>query len=97
MFIGIARYDFIVRDSTSLKDKRKVVRSIVGTLRSKFNASIAEVDHVDLRQRGAIGVSCTSNSAFHAKKMLMEMERVLRNQYSIEVLDVLTEVVVPDA
>jgi uncharacterized protein YlxP (DUF503 family) len=97
MYIGIARYDFLVPGSTSLKDKRQVVRSIVSTLRSKFNASIAEVDHMDLRQRGAIGVSCISNSSFHANKMLLEMERVLRNQYAIEVVDVTKEVLVPDA
>ena len=52
---------------------------------------------MDLRQRGAIGVSCISNSSFHANKMLLEMERVLRNQYAIEMLDVSKEVVVPDA
>ena len=75
MFVGIARYDFLVPGSTSLKDKRQVVRHIVGGLRTKFNAGVAEVDHQELRQRGAIAVSCVSESSFHAKKMLMEMER----------------------
>lgn len=97
MFIGIGRYDFIVPGSTSLKDKRQAVRHVVGVLKAKFNASIAEVDHMDLYQRGAIGVSCVSNTSFHAKKMLHEVERVVRNQHSIEVIDAATEVVVPDA
>lgn len=96
MFVGIGRYDFLVPGSTSLKDKRQVVRHIVGGLRAKFNASIAEVDHQDLRQRGAIGVSCVSESSFHAKKQLMEIERFVRNQYAIEVLDATLEVVTPD-
>ncbi len=97
MFVGIARYDFLVPASRSLKDKRQVVRHIVGGLRSKFNVSIAEVDHQDLRQRGAIAASVVSESAFHAKKMLHEVERFVRSQYAIEVLDVHTEVVTPDA
>jgi len=97
MFVGIARYDFLVPGSTSLKDKRQVVRHIVGGLRAKFNAGVAEVDHQDLRQRGAIAVSCVSESSFHARKMLHEIERWVRNQYAIEVLDAHVEVVSPDA
>ncbi|MGH2771168.1 MAG: DUF503 domain-containing protein, partial [Actinomycetota bacterium] len=93
----IARYDFLVPASRSLKDKRQVLRRIVGGLRTKFNASIAEVDHQDLRQRGAIAVCAVSESAFHAKKMLHEVERFVRSQHAIEVLDVYTEVVTPDA
>jgi len=96
MFVGIARYDFLVPGSTSLKDKRQVVRHIVGGLRAKFNASIAEVDHQDLRQRGAIAVSCVSESSFHARKMLHEIERYVRNQYAIEVLGARVEVVTPE-
>ncbi|HKN49263.1 MAG TPA: DUF503 domain-containing protein [Actinomycetota bacterium] len=96
MFVGIARYDFLVPGSTSLKDKRQVVRHIVGGLRTKFNAGVAEVDHQELRQRGAIAVSCVSESSFHAKKMLMEMERYMRNQYAIEVLGATVDVVSPD-
>ena len=96
MFVGIARFDFLVPGSTSLKDKRQVVRHIVGGLRAKFNASIAEVDHQDLRQRGAIAVSCVSESSFHARKMLHEIERYVRNQYAIEVLGAQVEVVTPE-
>jgi hypothetical protein len=97
MYVGFARYDFLIPASGSLKDKRQVVRHVVGTLRNKFNASIAEVDHQDLRQRGAIGVSCVSESSFHARKILQEIERVVRSQYAIEVLSVETEVMHPDA
>ena len=96
MYVGFARYDFLVPASGSLKDKRQVLRHVVGSLRAKFNASIAEVDHQDLRQRGAIGVSCVSESSFHARKMLQEIERSIRSQYAIEVLSVETEVVKPD-
>lgn len=97
MFVGVARYDFLVPGSTSLKDKRQAVRHVVGGLRAKFNASVSEVDFQDLRQRGAIGVSCISESSYHARKMLMEIERYVRSQYAIEVLDASVEVMTPDA
>ncbi len=97
MYVGMARYDFVVPGSTSLKDKRRVVRSMTASVRAKFNVSVAEVDHQDLRQRGAVGLCCVSNSSFHAKKMLMEIERFVRGQYEIEIVDVYTEVTTPDA
>jgi uncharacterized protein YlxP (DUF503 family) len=97
MYVGVARFDFLVPGSTSLKEKRRVVQSMIGTLNSKFNVAVAEVEHQDLRQRGTLGISCVSNSSFHAQKMLHEVERYLRGRYEVEIVDVDIEVMVPDA
>ncbi|HEU4868402.1 MAG TPA: DUF503 domain-containing protein [Actinomycetota bacterium] len=97
MYVGVARFDFLVPGSTSLKEKRRVVQSMIGTLSSKFNVAVAEVEHQDLRQRGTLGISCVSNSSFHAQKMLHEVERYLRGRYEVEIVDVDIEVMVPDA
>jgi uncharacterized protein len=70
---------------------------MIGTLSSKFNVAVAEVEHQDLRQRGTLGISCVSNSSFHAQKMLHEVERYLRGRYEVEIVDVDIEVMVPDA
>jgi uncharacterized protein len=97
VFVGVARLEFRVLGSTSLKEKRRVLSHITGSVRSRFSVAIAEVDHLELHQRAAVGVSCVSNSSFHAKKMLHEVERFVRSQPAIEVLDVEIEVMVPDA
>lgn len=97
MFVGMGRYDFLIPGSTSLKDKRRVVNHLVGTMRSKYNIAIAEVDFQDLRQRGTLGVSCVSNSSFHVKKMMQEIKRHLSNHYAIEMIDADIEVTTLDA
>jgi uncharacterized protein YlxP (DUF503 family) len=97
MYVGVARFDFLVPGSTSLKEKRRVVQSMIGTLSSKFNVAVAEVEHQDLRQRGTLGISCVSNSSFHAQKMLHEVERYLRGRYEVEIVDVDIEVMVTNA
>lgn len=97
MFVGMSRFDFLVTGATSLKEKRRVIQHITATMRSRFNVAVAEVDHQDLWQRAALGVSCVSNSSFHARKMLHELERFVRNQHAIEVLSVDKEVMNPDA
>lgn len=77
MYIGVARFDLFIPSSTSLKDKRQVVRSVTATVRSKFNVAVAEVDFQDLWQRAAVGVSCVSESAGQCRKVLQEVEKVV--------------------
>ena len=77
MFIGVARYDLFIPASGSLKDKRQVVRSVTQTVRKKFSVAVAEVDHQDLWQRSALGVSCLSDSMSHCRQVLDEVERTI--------------------
>lgn len=46
---------------TSLKGKRSIVKSVIGRLKSRFNISIAEVDHQDNKNGAVIGISIVSN------------------------------------
>lgn len=87
MFIGVSRLELRIPASGSLKAKRHVVKGLTGGLHAKFNVAVAEVDHQDLWQRASLGVSCISSTAFHAEKMLREVERFVRRDDRVEVLD----------
>jgi hypothetical protein len=86
MFIGVGRLDLRIPASGSLKSKRHVVKALTGGLRAKFNVAVAEVDHQDLWQRASLGVSCISESRFHAEKMLREIERFVARDTRVEML-----------
>jgi uncharacterized protein YlxP (DUF503 family) len=92
MFIGVSLIDLRIPASGSLKAKRHVVRALTGGLRAKFNVAVAEVDHQDLWQRASLGVSCISESAFHAKKMLHEVERFIARDDRVEMIDAFVDV-----
>ena len=77
MFIGIARYELFIPASSSLKDKRQVLRSVTQNIRNRFNVAVAEVDHQDLWQRAALGVSCVAESTGHCAKVLQEVEKAI--------------------
>jgi uncharacterized protein YlxP (DUF503 family) len=77
MFIGIARFDLFLPESTSLKHKRRVLRHVIDGARHRYNASVSEVDHQDLWQRAAIGVTCASGDHAHCLQMLQEVEKAL--------------------
>lgn len=96
MFVAFARCDLIVPGSESLKDKRRVVRHLVDGIRVKFNVAVAEVDHMDLRQRSAIGVACVSNSFQHSREVIDAIDRFIRSHPELEVLSMHVQVVTPE-
>jgi len=77
VFVGVARFELFIPEATSLKDKRSVLRSVTATVTKKFNVSIAEVDHQNLWQRAALGISCVSQTMGQCRKVLQEVERAV--------------------
>jgi uncharacterized protein YlxP (DUF503 family) len=55
MVVGVLRLDLILYSPGSLKEKRGVVRSILGRCRSRFPVSCAETGLQDLWQRAELG------------------------------------------
>ncbi len=63
MVVGFGTIIFRLHECRSLKEKRKVVKSIIARLRNNFNASVAEVGANDVYQRAEIGFSFVGNNA----------------------------------
>ena len=61
MVIGTGIIILRIHDCRSLKDKRKVVKSIISRLRNSFNVSVAEVGANEIYQRAEIGFSLVGN------------------------------------
>jgi len=61
MVIGIGMITFRLHECRSLKEKRKIIKSIIARLRNNFNASIAEVGLNDVYQRAEIGFAFVGN------------------------------------
>lgn len=94
MVIGIGYVTIHVLESHSLKDKRRVVRSLVERLRQRFNAGVAEVDHLESWQVAGIGFTVVSNSGSHADEMLAQIIRFIEANVAFGALaDVSTELI----
>ena len=59
--VGVLTVDLLAVDSSSLKDKRQVVKSLLDTTKNRFNVSAAELDSLDSRHRAVLGFACISN------------------------------------
>ncbi|MDU4961828.1 MAG: DUF503 domain-containing protein [Sporomusaceae bacterium] len=63
MKVVVCHIELYLAASQSLKDKRQVVKSLIGRIRARVNASAAEVGFHDLWQRAAIGVAMVGTEA----------------------------------
>jgi uncharacterized protein len=54
----------------SLKEKRRVVKSVLARLPQQFNVAVAEVDSQDVWQTAVIGLVTVGNDAGHLHNLL---------------------------
>jgi uncharacterized protein len=87
MFVGIARIELHLPGSSSLKDKRSVVRGLKDRIRHRVQAAVAEVDHQDLWQRASLGVSVVSGDRGQVDSMLQSVRRLVESTYEAQLLE----------
>ena len=87
MLVALERFDLRIPGCGSLKEKRHVVKALTAAIRSKFNVSVAEVDHHDLWQRSALGVALVAGERYHAKRVLHEVEKLVERWAEVEVIE----------
>ncbi len=91
MVIGVCRILLSIDEAFSLKEKRHIVKSIIERLKSRYNASVAEVDLNDTWKNAVIGVACISNEAAHADSMMTNIVNFVENDGRAVLLDYSTE------
>ena len=78
MIVGVLRAELAVLGATSLKDKRRVVKSIKDKLSNRHNVSVAEVDGLDSHQRAVLGLAMVSNDSRFVESCLSKIVDELR-------------------
>ena len=92
MVLGTLNVEFILHDNHSLKGKRKIVKSMVGKVKHKFNVSIAEIGSNDKWQKIELGVSTVGNDRRHIDKTLNTILAFLESLYLAELVDTKMEI-----
>jgi uncharacterized protein len=77
MIVGISVFELHLPTSRSLKDKRRVVKSLIERVHQRYRLSIAETDFHDLHQRAEIAIAAVSAGGESEMDKMMEE---IRNQ-----------------
>ncbi len=86
MHAATLEVDLRLPHSTSLKDKRAVLRSVLDGARNRYRVASAEVGHQDLRQRALVGFAAVAGTPSHVTEVLDEVERFVWSFPDVEVI-----------
>jgi len=87
MHIGVCTLHLRLPENRSLKEKRRVIKSIKDKVRNKFNVSIAEIDGLDKWQWATLGVACVSNNNRFVNSVLSNVVDFISEMHLAELLD----------
>jgi len=85
MFVGILQFELSVRGSTSLKDKRRVVKSIKDRLHREHQVSVAEVAAQDQQRLAVMALSLVGGSRARVADVLERVARKINSLPEAEV------------
>ncbi len=87
MTIGVLQLELSVTDAMSLKDKRRVVKSIVDRIAHGHNVSIAEVGALDQHRRAILGIAMVANDRQYVEGGLSKLVDFIRAVPQVDLID----------
>ena len=87
MVVGVCTIEIHLPFSQSLKDKRKVIKSLKDRLRGRHNISLAEVDGQDLWQRAVLGIAAVADRRPPLEGLFQAILTEVESQIPGEIVD----------
>ena len=93
MVIGILQFELIMRGNRSLKDKRRIIKSLKDRLHRNYMVSVAETGALDEHRVALMGLVLATNSASRAHSVLDRIRDFLLNVADAELGEISKEVI----
>jgi hypothetical protein len=93
MFVGVARFVLHIPGARSLKERRRVVKSLKDRMRARLPVAVAEVGDLDRYQVATVAVSAISNDSARCSQTLSAATGMARGVADAVLADVATEIV----
>ena len=87
MVIGTLQLTLNIPAARSLKDKRRVVKSLLARLHNQHNVTVAEVGENDLWQICRVGAAVVSNRGDHANSQLSAIVNMIEKERDVILVD----------
>lgn len=87
MTIGVLTVRLGIPEALSLKDKRRVTKSLKDRLGNRHNVSVAEVDDLEHRQAATLALVMVANDARFVESALHKILDEIRTDVRAAVLD----------
>jgi len=88
MVVSMIQMIFEIPDVESIKDKRRIVRSVKDKLQRQFHMSAAEIDLLDSLSFAHIGGALVSNSRTFGESVLNKAFAMIEQEIPVRIQDV---------
>lgn len=85
--VGILQFTLLIRGAQSLKEKRRVVRSVKDYFGHHYNISIAEVDDQDILNQAVLCIAMAGSDSAYVDSALRKILDQLRVYRGAELVD----------
>ncbi len=79
MLVGTMTAQMYMHGIGSLKEKRSIVKSVIGRLKSRYNVSVSEIEHQDNKTIAVIGIAVVGNDSQFIGQQLDAVLKFMRN------------------
>lgn len=87
MVVSMIQMIFEIPDTASIKEKRRIIKSIIDKMRRRFNLSAAEVDLQDSLAFSQIGAALVSNSRTFGETVLQKAFAMVEKETPVRIQD----------
>lgn len=87
MVIGVCRLELYIPGAGSLKEKRRILKSMLSRVRGRFNVAVSEVDSFSFWQKSSIGVACVTADSMFASQTLNKVVDLIKGLPLVQILD----------
>jgi uncharacterized protein YlxP (DUF503 family) len=92
MIVGVMTVELYLGDANSLKEKRRIVKSLIERIKNRFNVSVSEVAQQDLWQRSTFGISIVSSDQAFVHKVFAAVIKFIEAQGTVLITNYQTEI-----
>ncbi len=87
MRVAVLRMDLYLPGINSLKEKRRLLQSLIDKIDNDFNVSISEVDNQDLWQRSVVAVASVSSELSQLEQIFASIINRVDDTHGIELIE----------
>ena len=86
MFVAGCSWDLSFPECSSLKDKRRVIKSLKDRIRGRFNVSVAETAYQDVWTRAQLSVVLVTADGASADSVLDKLDHFIEGEHRAVIL-----------
>jgi len=87
VIVGTLLIEIRIEDSLNLKDKRRILKSIIEKLKSRFNISIAEVNNNDVVNYASLGIPTVLNRIIQIDSVFDKIKDFIENNFNVYIVE----------